>query len=659
MSGQGAGGSPAPLRPGKAKARWPLPAALSKFKHTNPWAKLRSLEVLKLLPTSSKGPLAFITDKRVCTARINGDVGSGRILWSRQRVDLAVLHPESQQHRELLLSTIHSQLQLQHRNVARIYGTCDHGADILIIRPYFDGLPLRSYLEHRRSADRRAIIIDVAQGLLYLHSQDIVHGDVSMDNVLVARDGRHALMATSFSAHTATPPLTDASQASWTIFQWDSDASSSSESDPELDTVVRGRAERIFDVEPEGVVEPATAAGARAFLYSTDKPGDIFAFGHFVVETFTEISPFHRPSALEILRRAATHRRPRHPGVIALTRGLDKWLWRICKRCWPTGVDSPDSFTAQELVDALTIPRNDILICPFEWPEVELLTFIRKHVRQYAMNEITDLEKVAVGKDAEDGKYELRATCHRWRVRTVKIIPHWAHRRGNLRQNVYPELFVWCQLQHPNIAPLLGFCRNFDDVNCFVVPWMGGGTCLDYLREHPDANRLTIAIQVAEALAYLHGRVPPVRHARVQAHSVWMAEDGTAYLSNFDFQPQVYPEKGFDDSDTNSLFWAQRWMSPERGPITTQRDVFAFAMFLFEIYAGHPPFHRKHMIDIYYAYRDNIRPARPEHSQLTDDVWELMQRCWRTAPYRRPSMKTVSRRLLELATALDAAGSAD
>ncbi|EJD37110.1 kinase-like protein, partial [Auricularia subglabra TFB-10046 SS5] len=161
--------------------------------------------------------------------------------------------------------------------------------------------------------------------------------------------------------------------------------------------------------------------------------------------------------------------------------------------------------------------------------------------------------------------------------------------------------------------------------------------------------------QVSDALAYLHGRAPPVLHGRVQAvrilspqRHVWMTEDGTAYLCNFDFQPQLHPDRGFDSSDIASVSKAQNWAAPEQGPSSTRRDVFSFAMFLYQLYAGHPPFPEKDLVEVYHAYLRDLRPARPDHPQLTDGVWELIRRCWRSAPYRRPSMKAVLHRLREL-----------
>lgn len=67
-----------------------------------------------------------------------------------------------------------------------------------------------------------------------------------------------------------------------------------------------------------------------------------------------------------------------------------------------------------------------------------------------------------------------------------------------------------------------------------------------------------------------------------------------------------------------------------------------------ELYAGHAPFPEKDLVEVVCAYAANERPDRPDHPQLADGVWELMRRCWRAAPYRRPAMKTVFRRLKEL-----------
>lgn len=52
---------------------------------------------------------------------------------------------------------------------------------------------------------------------------------------------------------------------------------------------------------------------------------------------------------------------------------------------------------------------------------------------------------------------------------------------------------MWSQLHHPNILPLLGIVPYaLTGMDSFVVPWMVGGSCVDYLRMQPDADRLSM-----------------------------------------------------------------------------------------------------------------------------------------------------------------------
>lgn len=45
-------------------------------------------------------------------------------------------------------------------------------------------------------------------------------------------------------------------------------------------------------------------------------------------------------------------------------------------------------------------------------------------------------------------------------------------------------------LNHPNIAPLLGF--NFADEIAIISPWFGNGNIADYLTVHPEADKVEL-----------------------------------------------------------------------------------------------------------------------------------------------------------------------
>lgn len=209
-------------------------------------------------------------------------------------------------------------------------------------------------------------------------------------------------------------------------------------------------------------------------------------------------------------------------------------------------------------------------------------------------------------------------------------------------------------MRHPNVLPLLGTCQWYM-MTAFVVPWTDGGTCNDYLYEHPGANRLQIARQVAAGLAYMHTRRPAVVHGDVRAHTVLLSADGTAQISNFDFGPSQDPVQSFDKSfsfiDGPLRNSAPDYIRSETAHRTIWSDVYSFGMFLYEMYAGHPPY--PDVID-YVQLLETVRsgqtPDRPTHAQLNDDIWALTLLCWRRRPMSRPTMTQVYRRLVELAT---------
>ncbi|RDB31079.1 putative serine/threonine-protein kinase drkC [Hypsizygus marmoreus] len=88
--------------------------------------------------------------------------------------------------------------RLEHPNIVKLFGTSYHmcGRPSMVMRWYQNG-SASDYLSERVDADinRMALVLDVAQGLKYLHTltPPIVHGDLKGNNVLITDDGRAAL----------------------------------------------------------------------------------------------------------------------------------------------------------------------------------------------------------------------------------------------------------------------------------------------------------------------------------------------------------------------------------------------------------------------------------------------------------------------------------
>lgn len=87
--------------------------------------------------------------------------------------------------------------RLEHPNVVKLFGTSYHmgGRPAMVMRWYENGSAAEYLSRKNPAADRVALILDVARGLAYLHTNKppIVHGDLKGNNVLITDEGRAAL----------------------------------------------------------------------------------------------------------------------------------------------------------------------------------------------------------------------------------------------------------------------------------------------------------------------------------------------------------------------------------------------------------------------------------------------------------------------------------
>ncbi|KAG1884569.1 kinase-like domain-containing protein [Suillus subluteus] len=84
---------------------------------------------------------------------------------------------------------------LKHQYVLPLHGTVDQqfGPCRALVSPWMPNGTLNSYLnrvhETLSMMDRLLLLKQIAEGLQYLHGQDVIHGDLTNNNVLVAADG--------------------------------------------------------------------------------------------------------------------------------------------------------------------------------------------------------------------------------------------------------------------------------------------------------------------------------------------------------------------------------------------------------------------------------------------------------------------------------------
>ncbi|KAL1743944.1 kinase-like domain-containing protein, partial [Schizophyllum fasciatum] len=247
---------------------------------------------------------------------------------------------------------------------------------------------------------------------------------------------------------------------------------------------------------------------------------------------------------------------------------------------------------------------------------------------------------------------------------SVKVFRTYQNGVSSGSKDFTKEAMIWRQLNHPNVLPFYGVYYLDDARNrlCLVSPWMEEGNVVNYLQRCPSTNRVALAYDIANGLAYLHGE--KVVHGDLKGVNILVSESGKACIGDFGLASitdvaTMYSRA--NPSSASSCHGTIRWLAPEvmeTGHATERSDIYAFACVLYELFAGHPPF-VEIALDATVMWKvafQQQRPARPPSAVLSDAVWQLITRCWAHDFATRPSAEDALFALrAELAVTPDAA----
>ncbi|KAF8074155.1 kinase-like domain-containing protein [Lyophyllum atratum] len=222
------------------------------------------------------------------------------------------------------------------------------------------------------------------------------------------------------------------------------------------------------------------------------------------------------------------------------------------------------------------------------------------------------------------------------------------------------EAILWGQLSHPNVLPIYGlhrFRRRF----CLVSPWMEEGDIEHYLKQRPSGPRVQFAIDVARGLSYLDKS--GIIHGDLKSGNILIDGRGRARLADFGISSVSDSQipSWTSHSSAASKGGSVRWQAPELFDTETDdfvkntkaSDVYAWSCVCYEIFTGDVPFYKLRDTAVILQVMRGARPERPHESSpswsiwgLTEDVWALMQDCWKETPTHRPTMDQVLQRLI-------------
>ncbi|CAK5263320.1 unnamed protein product [Mycena citricolor] len=194
---------------------------------------------------------------------------------------------------------------------------------------------------------------------------------------------------------------------------------------------------------------------------------------------------------------------------------------------------------------------------------------------------------------------------------------------------------LWSSLQHGNILQTLGVSPADADPLFVVTPYHSSGNVMQHLERNPGADRMQLVLDAALGMQYLH--TCGVVHGSLKPSNILVKQSGRACIADY----------GMVEVQSSASH-GHRYFSPEawKGTLSRPSDVYAWAMSALEILTSKAPWGILTEKQIFrLVVQQNMTPDRPDEDlDLTDNVWELLEDCWR-ASRLRPTFDALVQRL--------------
>ncbi|KAI4346707.1 hypothetical protein L6164_007580 [Bauhinia variegata] len=269
--------------------------------------------------------------------------------------------------------------------------------------------------------------------------------------------------------------------------------------------------------------------------------------------------------------------------------------------------------------------------------------------------------------------------------------------KSDLDKEFKNEIELLCQIRHPNVISLIGFCNEKDE-KILVYEYMPNGSLFDQLRREGKFSnieplswkkRLQICIGAARGLHYLHTGVKrTIFHRDMKASNILLDQNWVPKLADFSLSlrgPHSMPAAKPTTGVHCTLAGTVGFIAPEcyrESMFTDRSDVYSFGMVLLQVVSGKTLDVIVGMVDKSKLYSKSLASEvfdiveRGKGSEIIDPFLkgQIARECWKMfmdiadsctvpdAADQRPTMGEVElelERALELQEEADASASGD
>ncbi|KAF7336043.1 Kinase-like protein [Mycena sanguinolenta] len=191
-----------------------------------------------------------------------------------------------------------------------------------MVSPWMKYGTVLEYLQDHGQGEVNRLLLEIAQGLDYLHSMNVVHGDLRGANILISNDGNACLsdfgLATTIDDVDSTTGVTSTS----------------------------GRAGSVKWFAPE-LIDP-TKFGCSKFVRT--KASDVYAYACVCLELYTQRPPFSHLRDITASLRVIEGKRPEQPPTMSVE------LWQLVTTAWA------EDFRARPSIDDIAVKLKSMHI---------------------------------------------------------------------------------------------------------------------------------------------------------------------------------------------------------------------------------------------------------------------------------------------------------
>ncbi|TMW69455.1 hypothetical protein Poli38472_001611 [Pythium oligandrum] len=214
-------------------------------------------------------------------------------------------------------------------------------------------------------------------------------------------------------------------------------------------------------------------------------------------------------------------------------------------------------------------------------------------------------------------------------------------------QEFVTEAKLLARLEHPSIVQFIGVAWTIETDLQVLSEYMPNGDLRDYLQKNKSSKQWTdhkvrMALDIVEALVYLHSFFPPLVHRDLKSRNVLLDENMKAKLSDFGvsrFQSE--------NATMTGGVGTSKWLAPEvitgESDYDQSCDIYSFGVVLAELDTHDLPYAELDLAEVAILQMVASGSIRPRFLETCPaEIRDVATRCLAADPKQRPNAMEIA-----------------